>query len=82
MPRPVPAAYRKPRKGEFRQPSAASSARAGDLKVLSARWVFRFESQDGTVTEMVELAYQRWQGEQIAQEQFFYDPAQRVPKRP
>jgi hypothetical protein len=36
QPRPVPAAYRKPRKGEFRQPSAASSAREGDLKVLSA----------------------------------------------
>jgi hypothetical protein len=34
--RPVPAAYRKPRKGEFRQPSAASSARAGGLNVLSA----------------------------------------------
>ncbi len=33
----LPAAYRKPRKGEFRQPSAASTARAGGLKVLSAR---------------------------------------------
>ena len=32
----LPAAYRKPRKGEFRQPSAASTARAGGLKVLSA----------------------------------------------
>ena len=29
-----------------------------------------------------ELACQRWAGERIAQEQFFYDPAQRVPKRP
>jgi hypothetical protein len=46
------------------------------------RWVFRFEWLDGTVTEMEELAYQRWEGERIAQEQFFYDPAQRVPKRP
>jgi hypothetical protein len=47
-----------------------------------SRGVFRFEWQDGTVTLMEELAYQRWQGERIAQEQFFYDPAQRVPKRP
>ena len=45
------------------------------------RWVFRFEWLDGTVTEMEELAYQRWAGEQIAEEQFFYDPAQRVPKK-
>jgi ketosteroid isomerase-like protein len=52
----------------------------GDHVVI--RWVFRFEWQDGTVTQMEELAYQRWQGEQIAQEQFFYDPAQRVPQPP
>jgi hypothetical protein len=50
----------------------------GDHVVI--RWVFRFEWQDGTVTLMEELAYQRWEGERIAQEQFFYDPAQRVPK--
>ena len=28
---------------------------------------------------MEELAYQRWEGERIAEEQFFYDPAQLVP---
>jgi hypothetical protein len=50
----------------------------GDVVVI--RWVFRFEWLDGTVTEMEELAYQRWQGERIASETFFYDPAQRVPK--
>lgn len=46
------------------------------------RWVFRFEWLGGTVTLMEELACQRWEGERIAQEQFFYDPAQRVPERP
>ncbi|MEO6897731.1 MAG: nuclear transport factor 2 family protein [Caldimonas sp.] len=46
------------------------------------RWIFRFEWMDGSITEMEELAYQRWEGEQIAEEQFFYDPAQRVPKSP
>jgi hypothetical protein len=30
---------------------------------------------------MEELAYQRWEGEHIAAETFFYDPAQRVPKK-
>jgi hypothetical protein len=51
----------------------------GGLVVI--RWIFRFDWLDGTVTQMEELAYQRWEGERIAQEQFFYDPAQRVPKR-
>ena len=43
------------------------------------RWIFRFEWQDGSRTQLEELAYQRWEGERIAQEQFFYDPGQ-VPK--
>jgi hypothetical protein len=30
---------------------------------------------------MEELAYQRWEGERIAEETFFYDPAQRVPRK-
>jgi hypothetical protein len=46
------------------------------------RWIFHFEWLDGTVTHMEELAYQRWEGERIAEETFFYDPAQRVPRRP
>lgn len=50
----------------------------GDLVVI--RWIFRFEWHDGTVTEMEELAYQRWEGDRIAQETFFYDPAQRSQK--
>jgi len=50
----------------------------GDKVVV--RWVFRFEWLDGTVTHMEELAYQRWEGERIAEETFFYDPAQRIPK--
>jgi hypothetical protein len=45
------------------------------------RWIFQFEWLDGTVTRMEELAYQRWEGERIAEETFFYDPAQRSPKR-
>ena len=46
------------------------------------RWIFDFEWLDGTITHMEELAYQRWEGERIAEETFFYDPAQRVPKKP
>jgi hypothetical protein len=29
---------------------------------------------------MDELAYQRWEGERIAEETFYYDPSQLVPK--
>ena len=50
----------------------------GDNVVI--RWIFRFEWLDGTVTQMEELAYQRWEGERIAEETFFYDPAQLVPR--
>jgi ketosteroid isomerase-like protein len=49
----------------------------GDKVVI--RWIFHFEWKDGTATHMEELAYQRWEGERIAEETFFYDPAQRTP---
>ena len=48
----------------------------GDRVVI--RWVFHFEFLDGTTMDMEELAYQRWEGERIAEEKFFYDPAQLV----
>ena len=51
----------------------------GDRVVI--RWIFQFEWLDGTITRMEELAYQRWEGERIAEETFFYDPAQRVPRK-
>ena len=51
----------------------------GDHVVI--RWIFHFTWRDGSVTHMEELAWQRWEGEQIAEETFFYDPAQRVPRR-
>jgi hypothetical protein len=50
----------------------------GDRVVI--RWIFRFQWLDGTRTEMEELAYQRWEGERIAEEEFFYDPAQLAPQ--
>ncbi|WP_395701923.1 nuclear transport factor 2 family protein [Aquabacterium sp.] len=50
----------------------------GDHVVI--RWIFRFDWPDGTVTHMEELAWQRWAGERIAEETFFYDPAQMKPR--
>jgi hypothetical protein len=46
----------------------------GDCVVI--RWIFGFEWLDGTKSRMEELAYQRWNGERVQQETFFYDPAQ------
>jgi hypothetical protein len=46
----------------------------GDHVVI--RWVFEFTGLDGRKSRIEELAWQRWDGEQIAQETFFYDPVQ------
>jgi len=46
----------------------------GDRTVI--RWIFRFTFKDGSKRAMDELAYQRWEGEKIAEERFYYDPAQ------
>src|SRR5436190_20025531 len=50
----------------------------GDYAVM--RWIFRFAWLDGTTSELEEISYQRWEGERVAQEEFFYDPAQFVRK--
>jgi len=51
---------------------------SGEYVVI--RWIFDFGLPDGRRLRMEELAYQRWEGEFIAAETFFYDPAQRVPR--
>jgi hypothetical protein len=50
----------------------------GDHVVI--RWIFKFTWKDGTGSQIEELAYQKWNGELIQQEQFFYDPKQLVPE--
>jgi len=52
---------------------------SGDFVVI--RWIFEFEWMDGSRTRMEELAYRRWEGDRIVEENFFYDPAQLVPDR-
>ena len=47
--------------------------------IVVIRWIFEFEWNDGRHTRIEELAYQRWDGERIVEEQFFYDPVQLVP---
>lgn len=50
---------------------------SGDRVVI--RWIFQFEWLNGSATRMEELACQRWEGERIVEETFFYDPAQLRP---
>jgi ketosteroid isomerase-like protein len=49
----------------------------GDHVVI--RWVFEFRFKSGKAMRMEELAWQRWAGDRIAEEEFFYDPAQAKP---
>ena len=46
----------------------------GDHVVI--RWIFDFERADGGRIRMEELAYQRWDGDRVAEERFYYDPRQ------
>ena len=47
---------------------------------VAIRWIFEFHWPDGTITRMEEVALQRWEGDRIVEETFFYDPAQKIPK--
>lgn len=53
---------------------------SGDRVVI--RWIFEFEWLNGSASRMEELACQRWEGERIAEETFFYDPAQFAARKP
>lgn len=46
----------------------------GDRVVIN--WVFEMTGNDGSVRRLDELALQTWRGDQIVQEQFYYDPGQ------
>jgi len=48
---------------------------AGDHVAL--RWRFTFQFKAGGSLRMEEVAWQTWRGDKIAEETFFYDPAQR-----
>ena len=47
----------------------------GDRVVIL--WHFKFVRSDGKRFRMEELALQRWRGDRISEERFFYDPEQR-----
>jgi ketosteroid isomerase-like protein len=46
----------------------------GDHVVI--HWIFDFTTRDGKRFTLDEIAMQRWESEKIAEERFYYDPAQ------
>jgi ketosteroid isomerase-like protein len=46
----------------------------GDHVIIN--WVFEFTRPDGSNFRMDELALQRWRGDRVVEERFYYDPAQ------
>jgi hypothetical protein len=52
----------------------------GDRSVI--RWVFEFTGHDGRSFRQDELAYQKWVGDKIVEERFYYDPSQQKPAAP
>ncbi len=53
-----------------------AAATLDDFIATVIRWIFVFHHAQGRSMRIEELAYQRWKGDKIAQEQFFYDPVQ------
>lgn len=47
---------------------------AGDT--VAIRWRFDFDHHDGSTKTLEEVSWQRWEGDFIAEERFFYDPSQ------
>ena len=45
------------------------------------RWRFELDYADGRRTALNEIAWQRWSGDLIAEERFYYDPAQHQDSR-
>lgn len=43
---------------------------------VAIRWRFAFENAEGKRSALDEMALQRWRGDRIAEERFYYDPAQ------
>ncbi len=43
---------------------------------VAIRWKFAFTPQQGDARTLDEIAWQRWDGDKIAEETFFYDPQQ------
>ena len=49
---------------------------------VAIAWRFEFTTLHGTLRTLEEIAWQKWRGEQLLEEQFFYDPQQMLAETP
>ena len=49
---------------------------------MAINWVFDFVGRDGSTFTQDEIALQRWRGDRIVEERFYYDPTQRQRETP
>ena len=47
-----------------------------DRDRVTINWVFEIAALDGSTRRLDELAWQRWRGDRIVQERFYFDPGQ------
>jgi hypothetical protein len=59
---------------EIRAKAVGPALIEGDRTVI--HWQFEFASNNGDLRKLDELALQHWRGELVAEERFYYDPAQ------
>ena len=62
-------------------PRNAIVARKGSVALVDGdrvaiRWVFEMTDAAGTTRVLDEIAWQRWEGDRIVEERFYYDPSQ------
>ncbi|EIG58335.1 nuclear transport factor 2 family protein [Bradyrhizobium sp. WSM1253] len=43
---------------------------------VATRWTFSFTNAEGIIRTLDEIAWQRWRGDQLIEERFYYDPKQ------
>ena len=43
---------------------------------VATRWSFSFTNAEGAIRTLDEIAWQTWQGDQLIEERFYYDPKQ------
>jgi len=53
-----------------------------DAETVAIVWRFDFTTLQDTMRTLEEVAWQKWRGEQLIEERFFYDPQQMLTERP
>jgi hypothetical protein len=70
-------------KGVLARFGSIKASRLGPVLVdgdhVAIPWAFDFALADGAALRLEEVAWQRWDGDKVVEERFFYDPRQLQP---